>query len=159
MFLDVLFQFWRRFNGPLQWRLIWLISSKFMVSVAGVVFDPNGRVLLQRHRHWVPNVWGLPGGIMQSGETLEDAFAREVREETGLVISEIALLRVNSGFQLRLEAYFRARLHPGAEMQIMTLQKQEVLEARFFTIDELPPNMLPLHRELVRLCWDGSAAA
>lgn len=73
---DLLFQVWRRLSGPWQWWSLWLISSKFMVSVSGVILDTNGKILLQRHRHWVHDVWGLPGGIIQAGETLEQALAR-----------------------------------------------------------------------------------
>jgi 8-oxo-dGTP diphosphatase len=149
MLFDFLFQIWRRFSGPFQWWSIWLFSSKFMVSVSGVVFDEAGRILLQRHRHWVPDVWGLPGGIVKSGECLENAFAREVFEETGLVISDIELVRLNSGYKLRLEVYFRARLSDCIPPQTMKLQEQEVIEARFFPLDNLPVNVLPLQSALI----------
>lgn len=149
MFLDFLFRIWRRFSGQLQWRMLWLVNSKFMVSVSGVVLDENDRVLLQRHRHWVPDVWGLPGGIIKSGESLEDALAREVFEETGLQIYEMELLRMVGGYRLRLEGYFRAYL--AEPHQMFKLQESEVLEARFFPLDKLPENILPLQRELIRL--------
>ncbi len=148
MFLDILFQLWRRMSGTVQWRLLWLVSSKFMICTAGVVFDPSGRVLLQRHRHWVPDVWGLPGGIVHTGERLEEAFAREVKEETELAVEEVRLLRLNSGFKLRLEAYFTARVGEGAAEGIR-LQKQEVLEARFFSLEELPEKLLPVQRGVI----------
>jgi 8-oxo-dGTP diphosphatase len=149
MFLDLLFQIWRRLNGYLQWWLLWLFNSKFMVCVAGVVFDEAGRILLQRHRHWVPNVWGLPGGIVQKGETLENALAREVFEETALEISDIELIRIVSNYRLRLEVYFRAKVIKNGEEPVIKLQKQEVLEARFFSLSELPANILPLQKEMV----------
>ena len=148
MFLDFVFQIWRRLTGYLQWWLLWLFNNKFMVSVSGIVLDENEHILLQRHRHWVPDVWGLPGGIVKYGESLEDAFARELHEETNLVASEIELLRIASGYRLRLEAYFRSSLTKEIEQHIQ-IQKQEVLEARFFSFDELPSNILPIQKELI----------
>jgi 8-oxo-dGTP diphosphatase len=148
MFLDFLFQIWRRLSGSLQWWFLWLFNSKFMVCVSGVVMNEDGQLLLQRHRHWVQDVWGLPGGIVQSGESLEGAFAREVLEETGFSITDIELIRVVSGYRMRLEAYFCAKLEAGG--QELKMQEQEVLEARFFSFDNLPKDMLPLQREIVQ---------
>lgn len=148
MLLDLLFRIWRRLNGKLQWQLLWLVNSKFMICVAGVILDDQGRVLLQRHRHWVPDVWGLPGGIVHGGETLETAFAREVHEETGLDLAEVQLVQIYSGYNLRLEAFFRARVAARGE-PALRLQTSEVLEARFFAVMALPENLLPQQREII----------
>ena len=149
MLLDLLFRIWKRFSAYLQWWFLWLFNSKFMVSVSGVVLDGENKILLQRHRHWVHDVWGLPGGIVHSGETLEDTFAREVLEEISLVISDIELVRVVSGYRMRLEVYFRVRLNADNGVQVIKLQQQEVLEACFFSFDELPLNLLPLQKKIV----------
>ncbi len=149
MILDFIFQIWRRLSGRLQWGLLWLVNAKFMVSVSGVVFDEAGRLLLQRHRHWVPQVWGLPGGIVQPGETLENALKREVLEESGLKITDIRLVRIVSGYRLRMEGYFQARVENSDKPLAIRVQKKEVEEARFFEKDELPLNLLPMQRAVV----------
>jgi ADP-ribose pyrophosphatase YjhB (NUDIX family) len=57
------------------------------VAVGGFVFDPEGRVLLvERGTPPGEGLWSVPGGKLEPGETLVQAVAREVREETGLVV-------------------------------------------------------------------------
>jgi len=41
--------------------------------------------------------WGLPGGLMDLGESFEEVACREVMEETGLIIEDLTLLGVFSG--------------------------------------------------------------
>lgn len=56
------------------------------VAVGAFVFE-DGRVLLIERGH-APGagLWTVPGGRQEPGETLAQAVAREVREETGLVV-------------------------------------------------------------------------
>jgi ADP-ribose pyrophosphatase YjhB (NUDIX family) len=57
------------------------------VAVGAFVFDPEGRVLLvERGSPPGEGLWSVPGGKLEEGETLAQAVAREVREETGLVV-------------------------------------------------------------------------
>lgn len=58
-----------------------------LVGAAAAVFDDTGRVLLvQRGRPPRAGSWGLPGGMLEVGERLAAAAAREVREECGVEI-------------------------------------------------------------------------
>lgn len=58
-----------------------------------ILIDEVGRVLLFRggdpHRPEAGTWWLVPGGGIDPGETIEDAARREIREETGLVITEL----------------------------------------------------------------------
>lgn len=56
-----------------------------VVGVGAVVQDPAGRFLLVLRGHEPQaGCWSVPGGRVEAGESLQDAVAREVREETGL---------------------------------------------------------------------------
>ncbi len=137
---------WHRLAGRQQWWLLWLTQAKFMVGVTGVVFDERGWVLLLRHRFWPEGSWGLPGGYAHGREVLAVALARELREETGYRIEEVKLLQVVSGYRLRLEVAFTARLAGGS----FERDEREVLEARFVDPDALPEGVLSSHRALIR---------
>jgi len=53
----------------------------------GAVIVSDGRVVLIRRRHEpLAGHWSLPGGMVELGETLETAIAREMLEETSLVV-------------------------------------------------------------------------
>ena len=68
------------------------------VAVGGVIFEPSPdglRVLLiRRARPPNPGRWTLPGGRVEFGETLVAAVARELLEETGLVVRVGPLVEV-----------------------------------------------------------------
>jgi len=58
-----------------------------VVGVGAIVFDDAGRVLLvERGKPPSRGLWSIPGGKLEPRETLAQAVAREVREETGLIV-------------------------------------------------------------------------
>lgn len=142
---DFLASLWRKLGGFLQWRLLWLTNARFMIGVAGVVLDNHGRVLLLRHRFWPADTWGLPGGYAHRGERFEQTLAREVREETGLEVEPGAVLELVSGYRLRAELYFLARVVGGS----LSLDGREIIEARFFALDALPDGLLASHAHVI----------
>jgi len=65
-----------------------------VVGVGGVVVH-GGRVLLARRgRPPLLGEWSIPGGALEVGETLVEGVRRELREETGLEVSPVAVLEV-----------------------------------------------------------------
>lgn len=72
-------------------------------AVAAIVFDAQRRVLVvQRDTPPAEGLWSLPGGKLELGETLIQGVAREVVEETGLVVEVGPLAcvveRIGDGF-------------------------------------------------------------
>lgn len=80
-----------------------LIGQRPLITVgAGVLLsDEHDRILLQ---HRTDNgLWGIPGGGMEIGESLEVTARREVFEETGLEVEDLTLFGVFSGPELFYE--------------------------------------------------------
>lgn len=134
-------------RGPLQWYALWLVHHKFIIGVSGVIFDDQKRILLLRRRYWKSGSWGLPSDYAEHKEKLEEALFRELREETGYQIQVHSLLRLVSGYKLRIEASYVGTVVGGD----LRLDRKEVLEARFFAADELPAELLPSHRDIIAL--------
>lgn len=68
-----------------------LCFARWMVEVVVGALVRDDRVLLAHRRpdkHAFPDVWDLPGGVIDIGESELDALARELREELGVEISE-----------------------------------------------------------------------
>lgn len=67
-------------------------QPSYSVSVAGVVVDPDGRVLVIKRRD--NGDWQAPGGILEMGEAIRQGVRREVWEETGLDVEPEVLTGV-----------------------------------------------------------------
>ncbi len=65
-----------------------------VVGVGAVVLVDGHVVLVRRAHEPLKGAWNLPGGGVELGETLEAACAREVLEETGLVVEVGAVIEV-----------------------------------------------------------------
>ena len=76
--------------------------GRLSVSCTAVIFDQTGkRILLTRRAD--NGLWCLPGGQMESGESVVEACEREVWEETGLRIRVTRLVTVTSNPHRLLE--------------------------------------------------------
>jgi 8-oxo-dGTP diphosphatase len=67
-----------------------------IVGVGAVILtgNPFGVVLIKRRYEPLAGRWSLPGGTVEVGESLEAAVARELEEETGLVVDVGAVIEV-----------------------------------------------------------------
>ena len=59
-----------------------------LTTVGALVVNPQGEVLIVKTTKW-RGTWGVPGGKVDYGESLEAALIREFQEEVGLTLSQI----------------------------------------------------------------------
>lgn len=58
-----------------------------LLGVGALILDEGKVLLVERGRPPLAGLWSLPGGIVETGERLEEALVREVFEETGLRVT------------------------------------------------------------------------
>ena len=69
-----------------------------LATVGALVFNGAGKVLMIRTHKWSHH-WGIPGGKIEWGERHEDALLREVKEETGLDVTDVRFVMVQDAIQ------------------------------------------------------------
>jgi ADP-ribose pyrophosphatase YjhB (NUDIX family) len=65
-----------------------------LVGVGAIIFQGDRILMAQRGKPPLQGWWSLPGGALETGEALADAVAREVLEETGLVVQPLRVFEV-----------------------------------------------------------------
>lgn len=127
-----------------------LIGHRPLITVgAGVLLiDEHDRILLQ---HRTDNgLWGIPGGGMEIGESLEVTARREVFEETGLEVAELTLFGVFSGPELlytypngdkvcNVSVVYLTRTFRGR----LVANPEESYTVRFFKPGDIPQEISP----------------
>ena len=125
------------------------------IGTRTMVLRPSGEVLLIRHTY-APG-WLFPGGGVERGETVFQAAAREVREESGVVPEEELVLH---------GIYLNDKQFPGDHVACFVLRKfseepfssnLEIAEAKFFPTDALPDDTTRGTRRRINEVLNGAA--
>jgi ADP-ribose pyrophosphatase YjhB (NUDIX family) len=65
-----------------------------LIGIGALIFQ-RGRILMaQRGKEPLRGWWSLPGGALETGETLDEGVRREVLEETGLVVEPLRVFEI-----------------------------------------------------------------
>lgn len=134
-----------------------LVGHRPLILVGSVVIvlDDKGRILLQK-RKYPYGSWGLPGGLMELGESTEDTARREVKEETDLDIEKLELIDVSSGpgnfviaengdeFYVVTVSYYTHEV-----TGTLKIDDDESIDFRFTEINELPENIVKSHKIII----------
>jgi mutator protein MutT len=113
-----------------------------VVAAAGIAFDHLGRVLLVRRGNAPDrNVWSVPGGRIEPGETAAQAVAREMAEETALDVAVIGLVTavdwIERGADGEVRRHFVILDHLVEVRGGQLTAGDDAAEARWFAFDEL----------------------
>ncbi|WP_053388149.1 NAD(+) diphosphatase [Leucobacter japonicus] len=124
-----------------------------------VMIEHEDRILLGSNALWETGRFSLLAGFVEAGESLEQAVAREVFEESGVQLDGITYVTSQPWpFPRSLMLGFRARLAAGADPQHLVADPAEISELRWFTRAELqhpaPDLTLPMPLSIARWMID-----
>lgn len=132
---DSLAKLWRALNlsKAVQLRIMRVLQDEFLVGVTGIIFNDKNEVLLFKHKYR-GNSWSLPGGYIKSGEHPKEGLEREIKEESGLIVSADERIKIRTDRETaRLDITYLGTFMGGE-----FTPSKEVSEAKFFAFDKLP---------------------
>ncbi len=121
-----------------------------------IIRDENDRILLQL-RTYPKGKWGLPGGLMEMGESTVEAAKREVLEETNLTVDNLELLGVYSGKD------YLCKAENGDEWYVvitayttdnykgeLRINDGESEKLEWFAVEDIPENIANTHKAILK---------
>ena len=125
------------------------------VGVAAVVLRDNQVLLVQRGREPGKGSWGLPGGMLELGETLAEGVRREVMEECGVEIEVGPLVAVFEPIQRdedgRLRFHYVVVDYLARYVSGEPRAGDDADDARWVDLDAL--EQLPMRKETREVIW------
>jgi ADP-ribose pyrophosphatase YjhB (NUDIX family) len=136
----------------------WRFSRAATLGIRAMVVDGTGRIFLVKHSY--VEGWHLPGGGVETGETLLEALSRELAEEGNI--------RLGAAPQL-FGIYFNKRISRRDHVALFIVRdfrqdgrpqpNHEIVEHGFFPIDALPEDTSRATRARVAEVFGGAAVS
>ncbi len=129
-------------------HLYWRVARGLTVGVRALVVDAEGRVFLVKHSYI--SGWHLPGGGVETGETLMMALSRELREE-----GNIELIGAPTLFAIYFNRRVSRRDHVALyvvrtfRQTVLPQANREIVAHGFFALDSLPEETTTSTRERI----------
>ena len=123
--------------------------SPILTAGAVLFIFKDSKLLMQLRSDY--NAWGLIGGSLELGETLEETAIRELKEETNLDVDELKFVRILSGKNTYREYPNGDKLYDITAIYTVTkyhgdlkINDNESKELKWFDINNLPDNLAPI---------------
>lgn len=126
-----------------------------------IILDERGNILLQQRLN---GHWGLPGGLLELGESLEDTARSEVLEETGLTVENLLFLNVFSGREYFFTLPNQDQIHVITALYLcrtyrgeMVMNTEESKDLKFMPSEHLPVNTETEYRDYIKFYQDNQS--
>lgn len=120
------------------------VRSKLAACVALVDKDDLALLVQRQNTDWANGLWGVPGGIIEPGESALSAACRELREEVGVTISpeDLEFNEVVHFIQNEYDVvtfYFTCRRWKG---EVRNSEPGKAFDIDWFSLDNLPDSLI-----------------
>jgi ADP-ribose pyrophosphatase YjhB (NUDIX family) len=132
------------------------IRRGMTLGVRAMVLNDDGQIFLVRHSY--VKGWHMPGGGVEVGETLQQALAKELLEEANICVTgETRLLGVYLNEKPTARDHIAVFIVQQFEELGPRKANHEILEARFFPLDNLPEGTTQATRRRIAEVLSGQA--
>lgn len=133
-----------------------IVGTRPLVIVGSsvIVINQDKQILLQLRTD--NSSWGLAGGSLEPGETLEEVATRELYEETGLIANRLTYFKTFSG-----EDFYYKYPHGDEVYNVISVyicsefngelkgDQVEVQDLQYFALHDLPDNISPPDKKVI----------